>query len=103
VLVGVLAILALGFWWMTSRHHATSDVLEGSAMRNAAGTAVVLDARDDRRQRNGHIIAVHGGQGPDDVWHDGGDLPARLGTAPTSTMHVQLGVVDIDSSSAERI
>jgi hypothetical protein len=38
-----------------------------------------------------------------DVWHNGADLPTCVGTDTTTRTHVQLGIVDIDSSGSDDV
>jgi len=38
VAVGIVAVLAFGIWWLTARHTATPDVVQGWAKPNMTET-----------------------------------------------------------------
>jgi hypothetical protein len=95
VAVGVVAAVAFGIWWFTTRYTATPDVVEGWAMPNVAGTAISLHDSNDTRDGNGYIVAGAWWAGRDNVWHDGAEGPTCVGTDTTAKTRVQLGIVDV--------
>jgi hypothetical protein len=98
VVFGVTALAVGILWWLTVRHHATPDIVEGWAMPNAGGDAISLHDSDDSRDGNGYIIAGASWSGPDGVVHTGSMRPTCIGTDTTVKKRVQLGIVDIEDS-----
>ncbi|MCX2955328.1 hypothetical protein [Lentzea sp. NEAU-D7] len=96
VAVGVVAAAVFGAWGFTTRHSATADVVEGWAMPNASGTAIALHNSDDTRD-GGYIIVGASWAGRDNVWHDGTDGPACVGTDTAVKTRVRLGIVDVEA------
>jgi hypothetical protein len=101
--VGVLAVLAFGYWWMTGRHTATPEVVEGWAIPNGNGLALSLHESDDTRDGNGYVIAGADWAGKDNLWHGGAQTPTCIGTDTTIKTHVQLGIVDIRSGGTDHV
>jgi hypothetical protein len=96
--VVLVAVLALVFWWYSGRADATPETVEGWAMPNAPGDAVVLyDSPDPTGAGVGYIIAGAMWSETDNVWHQGSDSPTCVGTDTTVRKHVQLGVVHVDA------
>ena len=91
-----LSVLALGFWWM-NRSTATPDIVEGWASPNSTGSAISFRETPDASQGEGYIISGARWSGPDDVLHEGADLPTCVGTDTTASTHVQLGLIDVDA------
>ncbi|MFI6024937.1 hypothetical protein [Amycolatopsis magusensis] len=93
VAVGVVAAVAFGIWWVTTRHTATPEILEGWAMPNAGGAAISLHDNGDAASGNGYIIAGAAWVGRDNVWHEGASGPTCVGTDTSTRTRVRLAVV----------
>lgn len=96
VVVGVVVAGGFGVWAFATRHSVTPDVVEGWAMPNASGTAIMLQDSDDTRDGNGYIVTGASWAGRDGVWHVGADGPTCIGTDTTTKTHVRLGIVDVE-------
>ncbi|MBP2327846.1 hypothetical protein JOF56_008231 [Kibdelosporangium banguiense] len=94
--VGLVAAVAFGIWWFTTRHIAVPDVVEGWAVPNMTGTAISLHDSDDTRDGNGYIIAGAWWAGSDNMWHDGAQGPTCVGADTNTKTRVQLGIVDVE-------
>lgn len=96
VAVGVVVAVVFVVWGFTTRHSATPEVVEGWAMPNANGTAIMFSGGEDTRGTS-YVIAGAWWTGSDNVWHEGGDGASCVGTDPGKRARVQLGIVYVDS------
>jgi hypothetical protein len=98
VVVVAFAVLALGLWWLNSRADAAPETVAGWARPNMTGTAIWLaDSPDATGDGEGYIIAGARWAATDNLWHEGDDSPTCVGTDTTASIHVELGVVHVDS------
>jgi hypothetical protein len=95
VAVGVAVAVVFGVREFTTQHSATTDVVEGWAMPNGSGTAILLHDSNDTRDGNSYIVAGASWAGRDGMWHEGSDEPTCVGTDPAVKTRVRLGIVDV--------
>ncbi|QRP49094.1 hypothetical protein [Amycolatopsis sp. FDAARGOS 1241] len=95
VAVAVVASGAFGAWSIANRHTASSEVFEGWASSNAAGTVIGF-TDGSARPGEGYIVAGAAWVGRDNTWYLGADLPTCIGRDTTAKVHVKLGVVTVE-------
>src|SRR5690606_25791400 len=85
--------------WVAARNDgpATPRVVSGWAMPNEAGTRISLHQAPQEAPGEGHVIAGAQWTGVDGLTHEGDDLPTCVGTDPSSSTRVQLGLVTVET------
>jgi hypothetical protein len=98
--VGLLLVLALWDGWRGDV--ASPRIVEGWATPNGSGTAVSLHDSRHGGPGEGYVVAGAWWRGVDGATHDGADLPTCIGTDTTSSTHVRLGLVTVESPDGAR-
>ena len=90
-------VLALSLWAGWNGDGASTHVVTGWAVPNAAGTAISLHDAPEGGPGEGYVIAGAEWKAAGSGWHDGADIPTCVGTDTGSLTPVRLGLVTVET------